>query len=352
MAADGGEVNGDREREDDREPDPFADLTLDDDFVRGASITEQSAETRIARIARIRSEHDQLATSAEAERRAATRPQRRKRRRTRFVVAAVVVALAGFGYWNFTNGNRSITAVGPQLGGEDAAGTEFRLAGGQPPAGVEASPTPLGRPAVVTQPSSAYRFIATQPGSAAPVAFDPCRAIHLVVNSRTAPPGADQMLTEAVDEVSNATGLRFVFDGPTDEVPTTDRVPYLPDRYPGRWAPVLVGWSDPTESPSLTGEVAGTGGPQYVTTPKGSVSLSGIVTLDGPQFQTILGQPNGYANSRAIIAHELGHLVGLAHVPDPTQLMDAENTGGVTSYQAGDLTGLAELGRGACFPDL
>jgi len=337
---------------DDNEPDLFAELRFDDGFVRGASITELSAEARLTRIARIRAEHDRIAASAEAERCSVQRRQRRKRWRIPFVVAAIGVGLALFGCSNFSDGSSPTIAFGPQFFGQDAGGSQVRLAGGQPPAGVGASPTPLGRPAPVVRSSRAYRFMATQPGSAAPVAFDPCRPIHFVVNSRTAVPGADRMLTEAVAQVSNATGLQFVFDGATDEAPTRDRSAYLPDRYPGRWAPVLVGWSDPRENPSLTGDVAGTGGPQWVTLPQGSVSLSGVVTLDGLQFQTILGQPNGFAEGRAVIAHELGHLVGLDHVPDPTQLMDATNNGGVTTYQAGDLSGLAELGRGACFPDL
>jgi len=44
---------------------------FDDDFVRGASITELSAGVRVTCIARIRAEHDQTAASAEAERSAA-----------------------------------------------------------------------------------------------------------------------------------------------------------------------------------------------------------------------------------------------------------------------------------------
>jgi hypothetical protein len=40
--------------------------------------------------------------------------------------------------------------------------------------------------------------------------------------------------------------------------------------------------------------------------------------------------------------------VGLDHVDDPAQLMYP--TTGMPTFQAGDLTGLAELGRGDCAP--
>ena len=56
--------------------------------------------------------------------------------------------------------------------------------------------------------------------------------------------------------------------------------------------------------------------------------------------------------ARAIVLHELGHLVGLAHVANPTQLMLPEASPGVVDFAAGDLTGLAQLGAGACVPEV
>ncbi|MGZ6772885.1 MAG: matrixin family metalloprotease, partial [Mycobacteriaceae bacterium] len=82
------------------------------------------------------------------------------------------------------------------------------------------------------------------------------------------------------------------------------------------------------------------------------VYVTGQIELDVEKFTRTLAEPGGANENRAVIEHELGHLVGLHHVADPTQLMYATNTGGVTNYAEGDLTGLAALGRGPCEPHL
>ena len=48
----------------------------------------------------------------------------------------------------------------------------------------------------------------------------------------------------------------------------------------------------------------------------------------------------------------LRHLVGLDHVTAASQLMYPQSQPGVTDFGAGDLTGLAAVGRGACLSDL
>ena len=52
-----------------------------------------------------------------------------------------------------------------------------------------------------------------------------------------------------------------------------------------------------------------------------------------------------------VLLHELAHAVGLDHVNDTTQLMNAfASASGPTTYGAGDLTGLWQVGAAAgCF---
>lgn len=72
--------------------------------------------------------------------------------------------------------------------------------------------------------------------------------------------------------------------------------------------------------------------------------------LDAAKLGSLLQRPNGDQLVRAVVPHELGHLVGLAHVNSPSQLMYPQAQLGVTDFGAGDLTGLAALGKGVCLP--
>lgn len=220
-----------------------------------------------------------------------------------------------------------------------------------PPPGIEAASAPLGVPAATTG-STAY-VLQEPPDPDQPfVAYDPCRPIHYVVRPDLAPPGTDRLLREAVAAVSAASGLQFVDDGPTSEAPSDEREAYQPDRYGRKWAPVLIAWSTPEESPDLAGNVAGTGGSASIQVQGDPyVYVTGQVRLDAPDMTETLAFPDGPALVRAIIMHELGHVVGLDHINDPTQLMHEENSGQL-DFGAGDRAGLARLGTGACVPRL
>ena len=185
-----------------------------------------------------------------------------------------------------------------------------------------------------------------------PVTWDPCRPIHYVIRPDGAPEGGDALVHWALGQISAATGLSFVDDGATNEAPSSERARFQPQRYGDRWAPVLVAWSDPVEWPQLKDGVLGRAGP----VPFGLVDrdderfVSGIAVFNGPELDLQLrtGQDN---KARAVLLHELGHLVGLAHVTDPYQVMYPSNAYPLPSYRSGDRRGLALLGAGPCFTD-
>ncbi len=80
--------------------------------------------------------------------------------------------------------------------------------------------------------------------------------------------------------------------------------------------------------------------------------MSGAVYLDAPQLSALDAVPQGAVEEKVTIEHELGHVVGLAHVTDPHQVMFAVGNGLSNGYGAGDLRGLAYEGSGACHPEL
>lgn len=335
--------------------DPFEGLVLDEDFVLAARKREPSAEDRLTRAASLRAAID---GAAERERRDG-HPVRRARRaigsspvRRRGGLLLVVVLVVGLVVWWEMSRSDSFDWQGgdPMFSLLDQSN--------RPEPAPRVSEVPLGVPDERPAQSGPYRFLMTQSGDARPVAYDPCRPITVVVNERTMPTPATGVVDEAINAVSAITGFRFTMEGSTNEAPGEQRNAYQPDRYGERWAPVLISWTDPAESPGLGGNVAGLGGSVAVgsrDTTDGRdaelVYVTGIVQLDGPDLTRILERPDGRSHARAIVMHELGHLLGLDHVDDPAQLMYESNLGQV-DFADGDLTGLHELSVGRCFDEL
>lgn len=201
-------------------------------------------------------------------------------------------------------------------------------------------------PAVAAPDAGSYAFVQHQDGAPNdPVTWNPCRPIHYEVNPAGGPPNAIPLTEQAIERAQQASGLAFEYDGETNARPRwhSPVVPIL-----GADKPVLISWAKATEVPELAGNIAGIGGSVPRRSHNGWLRYTtGGVTLDADNFASLAGQPGGQAEQRAIILHELGHLLGLDHVPDHAQLMNARNEG-LLDYGPGDLAGLAKLGNGRC----
>jgi hypothetical protein len=185
-----------------------------------------------------------------------------------------------------------------------------------------------------------YKFIALQPGTDdVPVTYQSCMPITYAVDDTMSVPGGQQFVDEAVARISAATGLRFVNEGTTSLGPGNHQVPD---------ATLLIAWTDPARVHELAGDTVGVGGSRSARL--GDVGLryyvSGQINLDAPDLADML-ERNGPASVRAVVMHELGHVVGLDHVQDRHELMNEKNVG-ATDFGPGDLRGLALLGKGGC----
>ena len=204
------------------------------------------------------------------------------------------------------------------------------------------------RPTPQQQSGPRFAFIETKM-SGEPVRWNPCEPIHYVVNdtlARYSEAIADTQ--EAAQRVSEATGIEFVYDGETAEEPEQGRSVYQPGRYGDEWAPVLIAWTDPDDSPiefERGDDVAlGVASPLYPTHGRFDMFVSGWVALNSDY-----PGPGGFDTPSAVgltIQHELGHVVGMGHTKVYGELMQGAG-GGALDWGPGDLEGLEQLGVGA-----
>ena len=197
--------------------------------------------------------------------------------------------------------------------------------------------------------SKEFTFMASHAGD--PVRWNPCEAIHYVVNLGAAPAGSLRDVQDAALRLTEATGIAFVYEGLSDESPTLDRDVYQAERYGDRWAPVLIGWVDPRTSSIkfvVDGqEAAGVAGPLAPDSGE-NIYVSGVVAINAAD-----PNPPGFASPGSqgpVVLHELAHVLGLGHFKAQGELMEPSG-GGVTDLGPGDLEGLRVLGSSSgCLP--
>jgi hypothetical protein len=183
-----------------------------------------------------------------------------------------------------------------------------------------------------------------------PVRYNPCAPIHYVINDAYSPPGGTDDIHAAIERVEVATGLQFEFDGTTSESPATRRESYQPETYGKRWAPILIAWvpgelAIPGASATGAQTALGLGGSRYEVNEDGRpVYVTGQVSLAADA-----GLSTGFGGETwgLVIMHEMGHIVGLDHVSDPSSMMNTTSKVQQTVWGLGDKIGLRELGLGS-----
>jgi hypothetical protein len=150
-----------------------------------------------------------------------------------------------------------------------------------------------------------------------------------------------------MSRIQAATGISFVWDGPTTEVPENGRQALQP-RYGNGWAPLLIAWSTPGLSNVLPGGgVLGEGGATWMSQGPGTngVYVTGVVDVDAVASAPLAPGFGGGLTMGDLLLHELGHVVGLGHTSDTNQVMFPDILPRPhAGYGPGDLTGLAHLG--------
>jgi hypothetical protein len=206
-----------------------------------------------------------------------------------------------------------------------------------------------GRLVVPPPPPAAgtWGFIAQ--GADGPVSFDACRPIHYRIRLGPGPAGGEALVAEAIARVEAATGLRFAYDGTVDAAPTSGSFP-APNAsvtLSESFAPVVIGWADREETDLWASEghdTLGVGGPRTIVFDDDEkLSVSGFALLT-PNDTLRVGFGPGLTAGNVLL-HELGHVVGLDHVSDPAELMQARlDRNAPDGYGPGDRRGLWELG--------
>lgn len=182
--------------------------------------------------------------------------------------------------------------------------------------------------------------------------WDGCAPVRFVLSTVDAPPQAEDDVRTALGMLAEASGLALVLEGTTEERPDADR-PLVERSGDGwRWRPVLVAWARPGDTRlPLTALDRGIAVPVAVRDGDRAALVTGLVVINAARTDLVAGFGDRSDAVGATLLHELGHVLGLDHVDDVTQIMSEDPGSGPVRLGAGDLAGLRTVGAEAgCSP--
>ncbi|MEM9034330.1 MAG: hypothetical protein AAGD18_07035 [Actinomycetota bacterium] len=183
-------------------------------------------------------------------------------------------------------------------------------------------------------------------GDNTPGRYPACKPIEYVTDFSSAPPGSREVLADVLAEISAAGGFEFVFAGEVD----ADFASWRDNSSVGNaFRPLLFTWKNGNEHPF--GGAVGQGGStarfgRLADGGSGWVLVSGAAVFRADVDYERLG-----SSQRAVVLHEILHVLGMDHVGRTSEVMYPSLTS-LDRMGPGDTWGVHQVGRGTPCRDL